>query len=190
MRRITFILLLLLVAVAAVAQETTNKPAEAKPRNDFTWARAPYRLDYVVKELDDNKVVNTRSYSLSMQSSEERGRSFGELKAGSRVPVVTMAFPSGQPAVPSTQYMDVGINIRSQLYLLENSNLLLDSTVEISNLATGPGAEGPSGNPIVRSIRANTTSEVTANKSNQIAIVDDPTSKHRFEIDVTPTKLR
>jgi hypothetical protein len=181
MRRILTIVLMLLAATAVIAQETKQ---ESKPpaHNDFEWARNPYRLDFVIKELDDAKVVNSRTYSMLTQSSEDRGRSFGEVKAGSRVPVVT----TGKDGQNSTVYMDVGVNINAQLWVMTNSNLLLSSSIEVSSLADAQSGA----NPIVRQIRTNTTGEITAGKSNQLAIVDDPTSKHRFEIDVTPTKLR
>jgi hypothetical protein len=182
MRRILIVVITVLCVTAVVAQDNKPEPAKQQVRSDFSWARSPYRLEFVVKELDDSKVINTRSYSMMMQSSEERGRSFGEVKAGSRVPVVTTS-KEGQP---STVYMDVGVNINAQLWIMPDSNLLLSANTEVSSLAdaqTGP-------NPIVRQMHTNTTGEVTVGKSNQLAIVDDPISKHRFEIDVTPTKLR
>ncbi len=177
MRRFVLITLVPLLAAAALAQETA-KPA----RNDFSWARSPYRLDFAIKELDDGKVINSRSYSMVMQSAEERGRSYGSVKAGSKVPIVT----TNKEGQPTTTYMDVGVEINSQLYVLENGNLLLGANTEISSLA---GAQTMT-NPILRAIHSNTTSEITAGKPAQIAIVDDPTSNHRFQIEVTATKLR
>ncbi len=195
MRRFVIIALMLLVAAAAVAQEKAEpKPAENKPaaRNDFTWARAPYRLDYTVKELEDGKVINTRSYSLIVQSAEERGRSYGELKSGSRIPIATTETKTGEKQF---QYIDVGVNISSQLYQLESGNLLLGSSVEISSIAlpdkeAQPGLNYPAAQPMIRQIRSNITGEITAGKPNQIASVDDPVSRHRFQIEVTATKLR
>ena len=67
---------------------------------------------------------------------------------------------------------------------------MLTGNVEISTLAGGTESVGPGGAPIIRQVRANTTSEVTAGKANQIASLDDPISRHRFVIEVTPTKLR
>ncbi len=170
MRRFVFAVVLL-AAVVAAAQE--------KPRNDFGWARLPYRLDYVVRELDDGKVVNSRSFSMSLMSSEERGRSFGELKAGSRVPVNV-----GDKGI---QYADVGVNISSHLYVLQNGGLLLENYVDITSLAT-PESQGL--NPIIRGIKANITAEIPAGKAAQIAMLDDPVSKRRFQIEVTATKQK
>jgi hypothetical protein len=184
MRRSVLIILMLLVATAVIAQD---KPESKPARNDFGWARNPYRLDYTIKEMEDGKVVNTRTYSLSMQSTEERGRGMGEVKTGSRVPINTQMNKDGASSI---QYLDVGINIQAQLYVMENSNLLLIGNVEISTLASGTESVGAGGAPIIRQIRSNTTSEVIAGKTNQIAALDDPISKHRFVIEVTPTKLR
>ncbi len=178
MRRFVLITLVLLAAAVALAQETA-KPAA---RNDFGWARSPYRLDFTIKELDDGKVINSRSYSMVMQSAEERGRSFGEIKAGSRVPIIA----TNKEGQPTTTYMDVGVDINSQLYVLQDGNLLLGTNAEFSSLA----ATQTTTNPIVRSIRSGTTSEITAGKPVQLALVDDPTSNHRFQIEVTATKLR
>src|SRR5689334_2114594 len=154
MRKVLIVILMLLSVTAVVAQD--NKQQEtAKPavtRNDFSWARNPYRLDFVVKELEDNKVMNTRSYSMIMQSSEDRGRSFGEVKTGSRVPIVTTT----KEGASTTQYMDVGISINAQLYALDNSILLLSCSTEVSSLADAQTGS----NPIVRQMRTNTTGEV------------------------------
>src|SRR5512132_434348 len=153
MRRFVILVLMVLLAMSVVAQDAKQ---ESKPaRNDFNWARSPYRLDYTIKEMDDSKVVNSRTYSLAMQSAEERGRSLGEVKTGSRVPISTQ---TGKDGGSSIQYVDVGINIQAQLYLLENSNLLLSGNIEVSTLATGPDAS-PAGSwggaPVIRQIRSN-----------------------------------
>ncbi len=185
MRRFVTLILMLLVTAAVMAQDTKQEPKPS--HNDFSWARNPYRLDYTIKEMDDAKVVNTRTYSMVMQSSEERGRSFGEVKTGTRVPMLTATPKEGPPQI---QYIDVGINITAQLYVLESSNLLLSGNVEISTLATGPDSTGPGGAPIIRQIRCNTTGETIPGKANQIASLDDPISKHRYVIEVVPTKLR
>lgn len=192
MRKFAVFTLVVLLATLAIAQD--NKQADAKQdskpaRNDFTWARNPYRLDYTIKELEDGRVVNTRNYSINMLSSEERGRSFGEAKTGTRVPISTGVSKDGGTSI---QYLDVGINISSQLYVTETSNLLLSGLVEISTLAAPSDVAGSSsvGAPVIRQIRCNTTGEVVAGKANQIASLDDPISKHRFVIEVTPTKLR
>jgi len=182
MRRFALYALMLLLVSVGAAQEKKEDSRPAPARNDFAWARLPYRLDYTVKEVEDGKVVNSRAYSLIMQSSEERGRTFGEVRAGSRVPVNV-----GEKGV---QYLDVGVGINSRLYQLESGNLALDTNVEISTLAGGEETLRSSVGPVIRQIRSNTFSEISAGKTTQIAQMDDPISKHRFQIEVTATKLR
>lgn len=174
MRKLFLITFTLLVAAAAVGQEN-------KLRNDFGWARAPYRLDFVIREMDDGKVVNSRNYSMIMTSTDERGRTMGEVRAGSRIPVNV-----GDKGI---QYVDVGVNINSRLYVLDSGALLLDSSIEVSSLATPEGA-GQGANPIIRQFRSNTTGEMTVGKASQISLLDDPVSKRRFQIEVTATKLK
>jgi hypothetical protein len=194
MRRFVVIALMLLAAAAVAQEKPDNKPAENKPaaRNDFAYARSPYRLDFTIKELEDGKVVNTRSYSMVIQSAEERNRSYGEVKTGSRVPVTTTESKTGEKQF---QYIDVGVSIMSRLYQMEAGNLLLDSNIEISSLAlpdkeAQPGLNYAGAQPIIRQVRSNITGEITAGKPNQIASLDDPISRHRFQIEVTATKLR
>jgi hypothetical protein len=181
MRRSLLFVQMLLLATAATAQGTT---AAGKPAGS-DGVRAPYRLEYVIKEMDDGgKVINTRTYSLMLQSAEDR-RNFGELKTGTRVPVRMNVPKEGESQI---QYLDVGISISAQLTVVEGSSLVLIGQVEISTLAGDGGGSGSP--PLIRQVRSNTTSEVTPGKVNQIAVLDDPISKHRFEIDVTPTRLR
>jgi len=188
MRKYLFFVLALLVVSAGMAQEKKETaPEKPAAHNDSAWARNPYRLDYTIKELDEGKVVNTRTYSLVLQSAEERGPSFGEVKTGTRVPI-SAGTKEGDSSI---QYIDVGINISARLHVMaDNSGLLLTGNVEISTLATGPGSTGATGAPIIRQIRSNTTGEIVAGKANLIAALDDPISRHRFQIEVTPIKLR
>ena len=83
-----------LMAGAALAQNEASK-SEQPPRY--------YRLDFVVKEVEDGKVINGRSYSTIMQSGE---RSTAQIRTGSRVPVTITG-----PGASNIQYFDIGVNI-------------------------------------------------------------------------------
>jgi len=180
MHRSLVIAMMLLFTTAAVAQDTAAGSKSAVPRG---WG-APYRLEYLIKEMDDGKVINTRTYLLMLQSAGDRGIR-GELKTGTRVPIRMTVPKEGESEI---QYLDVGINISAQLQVVEGSGLVLVGQVEISTLAGDLGGGGAP--PLIRQVRSNTTSEVTPDKVNQIAVLDDPISKHRFEIDVTPTRIK
>ena len=46
------------------------------------------RLDFVLQELRDSKVINTRSYSMWLSSGEGRGAG-ASVRAGSEIPIPT-----------------------------------------------------------------------------------------------------
>src|SRR6476620_4455250 len=83
----------LFLAIAAAV------PALAQPEAKF------YKLDYVVKELEAGKVVNSRSYSTMAQVSVPGGeRNSASIRAGGRVPVAS---------TNGTQFFETGVNIDS-----------------------------------------------------------------------------
>ena len=183
MRKLAFVVMILVYAAALFAQET--KPN--KPNNSFSWAQAPYRLDFVVKELNDGKTINSREYSMIVQATDRYGP-LGKavVKSGDRVPVATGA----KDGATQIQYIDVGANIDAQLFALDNG-LILNSSIEISAIAPNEAQSSQNlPDPAIRQIRAEVQAEVFAGKSNQIALLDDTTSKHRFVVEVTPTKLK
>ncbi|MGH9523713.1 MAG: hypothetical protein ACRD3E_14385 [Terriglobales bacterium] len=184
MRKLVIAVLILVSAAALSAQQP--KPDKA-PNNDFSWAQAPYRLDFVVKELDGGKVINSRQYSMIVEASDRlRGLGKGVVKSGDRVPVAT----GSKDGNTQIQYIDVGANIDASLYTMENGLMLMGS-IEISAIAPNevPGSQNLP-DPAIRQVRAEVQAEVFPGKSNQIALLDDMTSKHRFIVEVTPTKLK
>lgn len=178
------IAVLILVSAAALWGQTTG-PNKA-PNPEFSWAQAPYRLDFVIKELNDGKIINSRAYSMIVEASDHRGPGKAVVKSGDRVPVATGA-SNGSTQI---QYIDVGTNIDAQLFALE-TGLILNSSIEISSIAANETASAQNlPDPAIRQIRAEVQAEVVAGKVNQIASLDDTASKHRFIIEVTPTKMK
>jgi len=57
-----------------------------------------YRLDFVTKELDEAKVVNTRNYTMIVSDGKQ-----AQMRTGSRVPMP-------QDRNGSVSYMDLGVN--------------------------------------------------------------------------------
>src|SRR5579871_4923765 len=65
-----------------------------------------YRLEFVTKELDDTKVINTRNYSMIVAENKQDGNS---IRSSTRMPI-----PSGSN--PSQYiYSDLGVNIDAQV---------------------------------------------------------------------------
>jgi hypothetical protein len=180
MRRVFAICLILLMGLAAVSQEKKEERPDALAQWD--WGKAPYRLNFVIKELDDAKVVNTRVYSMILESSAQGGpQTSGEIKAGSRVPL------NGEKGIT---YMDVGVNLWARLTVKQSMSLILAHNLEISSLATPDMARNDGPGPMVRSMRSSTTCEVPIGKPVVLNEFDDPISKHRFQLEVTVNKAK
>ena len=158
------------------AQESSDTKT-AKPR-----LIEPYRLDFSFNELDGERKINTRHYSMNLTSDEPN-----EIKIGSRVPVV-----SGT-AGGSTQfqYIDVGTSIWARLRpngQTDEKELTVRS--EVSNIDLNTEAAGANLAPVVRQIKLDGSTLLALGKPLLIASMDDPNSKRQFQLEVTVTKLR
>jgi hypothetical protein len=176
---------LLLTASFAAPQEapkasTGSKEATMRPAS-------VYRLDFVVRELEDGKQVNSRSYSLSAKSGD-----WGGLRVGSRVPVGSVE----RQEYKGPDYRDVGINIDCQPHERdEGGGVLLDFRFESSSVVAPEKAKeqmGVSGPlpPIIRQVRFSGSSLVALGKPTVISTLDDVTSNRRYEVEVTATKVK
>jgi hypothetical protein len=170
----------------AQAQDSTPKAEQAeKPLH-------AYRLDFSLNELDGDKKVNSRHYSIASDVPGERQ----EVKIGTRVPVATAygAGPvsGGASALSNTQfqYLDVGTHIWCSLKE-HGDELELQAGSEISNIDAGPVHETNGVlAPVVRQIKISGSTVVTPGKPIVIGSADDPTSNRQFQLEVTATKLR
>ena len=154
-------------AIVGLAQEST---ASSK-------SLSAYRLDFSLHELEDGKKVNTRQYSMNLVPGFTV---FQDLKIGTRVPV---EMKQGE-----MQYIDVGTNISARL--VETADALqLEVRADLSNFAA-PDQQRPAAMPLLRQLRINGTTIVTPGKAMVIGAVDDPNSKHQYQLEVTVTKLR
>jgi hypothetical protein len=164
------------------AQETS---APAKATAQAVEPAHAYRLDFSVNEVEDNKKINTRQYSMNLKSGDAN-----EIKIGTRVPI------SGQGA--TFQYIDVGTNIwckikdRADETWLGN-DVSLNVRSEISNFAK-PSQEGSvirAGEPpLLRQLKIDASTVAVLGKTMVVGSVDDPNSKRQFQLEVTVTKLR
>ena len=161
MKRILPILILCATALPLHSQEAAQHNASA-PRHF-------YRLTYVLKESDEGKPVNQRSFVMPASSGE---RYWSRVRAGSRFPV-----RNGD----KTDYVDVGVNIDSHMEETPEG-LAMEVAAEISSPATETGSGGA---PFVRSLKTTTQLLAAPNKPATVFVIDDLTSHHRFEMDVT-----
>ncbi len=142
-------------------------------------AATAYRVEYTIREMEGNKAINTRKYML-MAASDQVART----RVGSRVPIVT-------GDMKQVQYQDVGMNIDCRVDD-RGDQLLLHTTVESSSVAAPEGSSvaTSTGNPVFRRVNSTVTAAVTLGKPTIVGSMDDVTSNHRYEIEVTVIQVK
>ena len=187
------LLLMILVAVClmplvlknAAAQESGSKPAAAAEPGHA------YRVDFLMSELEDGKKINTRQYAINLNSGEG-----DELKIGTRVPV--------EVKQGEIQYLDVGTSIWCRLRDSQNSvpsehglqqlswlgkDVMLNLKAELSNFAI-PDQQADRMRPAIRQMKIESSTIAVVGKQMMVGIVDDPTSKRQFQLEVTVARLK
>jgi hypothetical protein len=140
-----------------------------------------YKLDFVVREVEGTKVLNTRTYSITT-STESKAPC--EIRAGSKVPYTLGPAPIG--GQPQFSYLDVGVAIDCSAVTVEPGQLSLHVEVNISSLA----AESPTLNPpVVRDNKWGSAVFVPLKKPTVIFSSDDLTSKHQMQLELTATPI-
>ena len=162
MKRLFLYATLLAVALPLLAQEAAPKPP-APPRHF-------YKLTYVLKEFDEGKVVNQRDFVMTVSTGDRYG---SRMRAGSRFPVRDEG---------KTNYVDVGVNLDNRLEDTPEG-LAMEVNAEISSVGSDPSASG--GAPIIRQVRTNAYVVISMNKPTLLFNIDDPASRHQFQLDVT-----
>jgi len=184
MKRILAVLITtLLLGGLAIAQE--EKPKEKPPERPerVEVAGALYRVAVSVNEIDGDKRINSRGYTVMVRPLAQGQPHTGQLRVGSRVPVVT-----GKDAM---QYLDVGMKI--DVFNARELEGLFTGTIsiEMNTVVTGPSeTQAVMGNPVLRDLRLNAPLVLTPGKAAIIGTVDDVNSKRTFQVEVTATKLR
>jgi hypothetical protein len=136
-----------------------------------------YRFDFVVKELESGKVVNTRTYSTS--ASDREGRTCS-IRTGNKVPV-----PTAQgPETSQYTYIDVGVNVDCQGLREVDGQLALTLTAEISS------AVGSTRPPMIRQTKWNADVIVPLKKPTTIFTSDDVTGKGQMQLELTATPIK
>jgi hypothetical protein len=165
-----------LPASPALAQEAPKTAAESKPIAE-TKPRSVYRLDFVVRELEGEKTINSRSYMIFV-----REGALGKIRMGSSLPVQTNE--------SNFTNSNVDVNIDCRLAERE-TGVLLDTMFELASFVAVPWkAPGPDTHPILRRFRFEGQPLVTPGKPTIIGKLDDVGTNHRFEIEVTATKVK
>jgi hypothetical protein len=166
-----FASILVLCASAANAQENAPaKPAASNAPRHF------YRLSYVLKESDEGKIVNQRSFVMSAST---EGTSWRSLRAGSRLPLAG-ASPK------DVSYIEIGVNIDTRVQDA-GDGLAMDVTTDISSAGSENNGGAP---PVIRQVKVRSEALVPVGKPTMLFSADDPAGRHRFELEVTATPER
>ena len=137
-----------------------------------------FHLDFVTKELDDNKVINTRTYSLTVSD-----KAPGSIRTGSRVPVSTGNNPT------QFTYIDLGVNIdcRDVRELPGQLTLSVSADISAANTETGSSSNP---NPVIRQYKWGSTVIVPFRKATHIFSSEDLGSKRKFQLELTATPIK
>jgi hypothetical protein len=170
--RLRIFLLVLVIMPAGLSAQQNTSPATAGAATHVAPG-AYYRLNFLIRELDEGKLVNQRAYTMSVPSDRKVCR----LRSGTRIPV---------PSEKSWTYVDVGINLDVQAEEAPEG-LQLEVTAEISSGAT-ENSTTTNLPPAIRQVRSQGAVVAPVGKPTIVFTADDPASHHRFELEVTPVR--
>ncbi len=136
-----------------------------------------YRLEYNVKELVDGRKVNARTYVGS--AAEDSGC---RIRVGSRIPI-----NFGEKG--GIQYQDIGINIDCSVRD-RGDYLLLFTSFDSSSIVAADQGAGSGAPPVLRHVRFEGHWVLMPGKLTVIGSLDDVATDHRYEVEVTATKLK
>ncbi len=133
-----------------------------------------FKLDFVVKEVEANKVLNTRSYSMTVSTDKSSGHS--SLRSGSKVPNAN-----------NNSYIDVGVNIDCFAVRELDNELAMVLTAEVNSLPQDPAATAL---PLMRQNRWTSNVSVPLKRPTIVFSSDDVTSKHQMQLELTATPIK
>lgn len=154
------------------AQENKSEVAASKPAG-------AYRVQFLFSEIQDGKTVNSRTYEMLAQAGQ-----VNKIRAGARMPV-------SSPGGANFQYLDIGMNIDCRVEDREGG-IGLNITADSSNF-TFPETDKSmyaAGQPIIQQFRSQVDTVVSPGKPTLVSSMDDPSSKRRFQLEVTASRVR
>ena len=138
-----------------------------------------YRLDFVLRESDNGKLVNTRNYSMWLKTDG----AWATLRAGNDI-------PSYAGDKPGLSYRNVGVQLDSALEEIDNNpSVTISASIGIV-LPAEQSNEPKSLTPVFRNIAFKAAALLTPGKPMMISSIDDPNSTRRYQLEVTATKLK
>ena len=162
--KLTAMLMVLMIGAGACLAQS-EPPRQTEPPK-------AYQLDFVLKELEDGKVINSRNYSTMIAAGS------CSIRSGDKVPVVTK---SGAQA--EFTYIDVGVNIDCAFMQEIQGRLSLNVKADISS------AQPDSTRPLVRNTRWSSNVIVPLKKATVLFTSDDTSSRKRMQLELTASPV-
>jgi hypothetical protein len=162
----TKLLLPLMFALAGASVAQSAEPAKF------------YKLDFVVKELDGGKPVNSRTFS-TMLGVQTPGRdaSPAVIRAGGRVPVTVGS---------GVNFVELGVNIDVRDLRDSQGDLSVFVSADISTMMQ----ETPGNQPVVRQNKWSGAVLITPKKPTVVFASDDLSSKRQLQLELTATPIK
>jgi hypothetical protein len=174
-----------IAVLLAATPRLAVSPDSSEPRTPaVTQPKAPkhyYTLNFGLRETEEGKILNQRSFTLNISAEPPHvggiPPEWWNVRAGTRVPASSSK---------DLNYIDVGVNLDVRAEEVPEG-LQMQITSEISSV----GADGGIGAaPAIRQVKVRAAVQTPIGKPTVVFAADDPASKHRFELEVTPTRER
>lgn len=153
-----------------------------KAQTDTTSPQQFYRLDFLVKQLDHGRAIDSRNYTMEVSLAQSGGLvpHTSSIRTGTKVPVQT------DPG--KYQYIDVGVNIDCQHVRSAGDGLAMEVAADVSDVAKQSPTNAYS-IPLIRQDRWDSDVFVPLHKQTVLFTSDDPASTSAMELDVTATPV-
>lgn len=156
--------LVLLISAGTAGLCTAQDVKPERPEPKF------YKLDFVLKEVDGKRVVNSRNYSIVAATDQN-----GQIRAREQVPV-----PTGPNAY---QQIDEGTDIDTRMVRQVENNLALVVNVNVNGVPQEPVA--PPAPTIVRHYSWSSEVLIPLRKPTTIFSSDLTTGKTQMQLEIT-----
>ena len=185
-RLVCFAIMVVLLSAAPRLAVSQQDSAESKTA---AAAQQPapkhyFKLIFVLRETDEGKVLNQRTFGMDISAEPPRANGapldWWNMRSGTRIPL-TGSNPK------DTNYIDVGVNLDVRAEEVPEG-LQMQITSEISSVASENGVGVAA--PAVRQLKVRSAVLAPLGKPTAVFTADDAASKHRFELEVTPTRAK
>jgi hypothetical protein len=136
----------------AHGQVTTTQQTVESASTKAPFVPHYYHLVFVVKEMEDGKVINSREYGMSIatvENSTNNSYNNRSIRTGTKVPV--------ESEQGKATYIDVGVSIDCRSVMEVGGRLAMDVSADISSIGSPKmeGARGARGMPMILANRWN-----------------------------------